>query len=339
MTRHERVADNLNQALHELFDADDRVWLLGEDVLDPYGGAFKITKGLSSRHPDRILATPLSEGAIVGAACGLALAGDRAIVEIMFGDFVALAFDQILNFASKSVSMYGSRVPMHLLVRCPSGGRRGYGPTHSQNLQKHFLGIPGLSVYEVSPFRDNRAVLAETLSLGEPCILFEDKVLYTQRMYRHGRVCDLLDFDYVDAAASIARVYIDRPGRSDCVLIVPGGLTDRTLAATRRLLIEHEIVCQVLVPSRLYPLDIEALLPSLRHAGQVCVVEDGSAGGTWGADVANAIHTRLWNQLRGPVRLVHACDSVIPTAEHLEREVLVADSTIQRAVTEALSGV
>jgi pyruvate/2-oxoglutarate/acetoin dehydrogenase E1 component len=339
MTRHERVADNLNRALHDLFEADESTWLLGEDVLDPYGGAFKITRGLSSRYPDRVLATPLSEGAVVGVAAGLALAGDKVVVEIMFGDFVALAFDQILNFASKSVSMYGTRIPVHLLVRCPSGGRRGYGPTHSQSLQKHFIGIPGLSVYEVSPFRDNRAVLAETLSLGEPCVLFEDKVLYTQRMYRDGRVCDLLDFDHVDEAGSIARVYVERPDRSDCVLVVPGGLVDRALAAARSLLVENEVVCQVLVPSRLYPLDAEPLLRALAHTRQVCVVEDSSAGGTWGAEVAHTVHTGLWDRLRGPVRLVHAQDSVIPTAAHLEREVLVADSTIHRAVMEALSGV
>ena len=107
-----RVSQNLNQALHDVLAEIPDLYLLGEDIADPYGGAFKVTKGLSTRFPDRVLTTPLSEGGLVGVAAGLALAGQRAIAEIMFGDFVSLAFDQIVNFASKSVSMYGRRVPM-----------------------------------------------------------------------------------------------------------------------------------------------------------------------------------------------------------------------------------
>ncbi|NJN37352.1 MAG: alpha-ketoacid dehydrogenase subunit beta, partial [Nitrospiraceae bacterium] len=112
---------------------------------------------------------------IVGIAGGLALQGDKPIAELMFGDFIALAFDQILNFASKSVTMYGQTVPLHLLVRCPVGGRRGYGPTHSQCVQKHFLGIPNLELYESSPLHDHVPLLPRLLALGRPAILFEDK--------------------------------------------------------------------------------------------------------------------------------------------------------------------
>ncbi|MFC6903137.1 hypothetical protein ACFQGX_49085 [Nonomuraea dietziae] len=146
-----RVAEQLNLALHELLKSDPSVHLLGEDLSDPYGGAFKITKGLSTAFGDRVRSTPLSESAIVGVGAGLALAGDKAIVEIMFADFVTLAFDQLVNFAAKSTTMYGRRVPMPLVVRCPSGGGRGYGPTHSQSPQKHLIGVPGLGVHELSP--------------------------------------------------------------------------------------------------------------------------------------------------------------------------------------------
>ncbi|MFC7644147.1 hypothetical protein ACFQX6_28000 [Streptosporangium lutulentum] len=146
-----RVAENLNAALHGLLDDDPTAYLLGEDILDPYGGAFKVTKGLSTRFPGRVIGTPISEGALTGVAAYLALTGNTAVAEIMFGDFVALAFDQLCNFASKSVSMYGRRLPLRMVVRCPTGGGRGYGPTHSQSLQKHFVGMPGLSLYEMSP--------------------------------------------------------------------------------------------------------------------------------------------------------------------------------------------
>jgi pyruvate dehydrogenase E1 component beta subunit len=324
-----RVAEHLNEALHALLDADPAVHVLGEDIVDPYGGAFKITKGLSTKYGSRVISTPLSEGGIVGVGAGLALAGDRAIVEIMFGDFAALAFDQLLNFASKSTTMYGRRVPIPLIVRCPTGGRRGYGPTHSQSLQKHFIGIPGLDLYELSPFHDAHALLTTMFARQNPCVLFEDKVLYTRRICRGGVVDDLFRFELI---GGWARVYADGDVPPDCVIIAPGGLTDRALEAMRDLLIEDEITCVLLVPERLYPLDPAPVMPVLRGAGTVVVAEDGSAGGTWGAEVSRLLHPELWASLSGPIRLVSAADSIIPTAAHLEREVLVQADTIRRAV-------
>ncbi|WP_327692525.1 MULTISPECIES: alpha-ketoacid dehydrogenase subunit beta [unclassified Streptomyces] len=334
----ERVVENLNRALHGLFERDESVYLLGEDIVDPYGGAFKVTRGLSERYGDRVLATPLSEGGIVGVAAGLSLAGNTAIVEIMFGDFIALAFDQILNFASKSVSMYGRRIPLKLVVRCPTGGSRGYGPTHSQSPQKHFVGIPGLNLYELSPFHESGVVLERMFRGAEPCVLFEDKVLYTRRMRRDGVVDDIFNFDFADPAQEFARVYAGRPDDADVVLIAPGGLVDRTLTAMRGLLLDHEITCQLVVPSRLYPLDLDPLLPMLAAAGRVCVVEESTAGGTWGAEIAQAVHSRLWGKLAAPVRLVHSAASIIPTATHLERGVLVQSETIHHAVREMFVG-
>jgi len=331
-----RVAENLNLALHELFAADPELMLLGEDVGDPYGGAFKVTKGLSTRWPDRVLSTPLSEGGIVGVGAGLALTGTPAIVEIMFGDFVALAFDQIANFASKSVSMYGHERPMPLTVRCPTGGGRGYGPTHSQSLQKHFIGLPGLALYETTPLHDNRDLLARVVGAGEPAVLFEDKVLYTQRVLTDGVVDDLFSYDLL--TPDVARVFVDDPETYDCVVITTGGVAHRALAAARSLLLEEEITCLVLVPAKLHPFDVGPLLPALRGAKTVVVAEESTAGGTWGAEVAHRLHRSLWTTLRGPVALAHSADSVIPTAPHLEAEVLVGASRIHRAVVEAVRG-
>jgi pyruvate/2-oxoglutarate/acetoin dehydrogenase E1 component len=336
MTGAERVAENLNRALHAALDRDDRLFVLGEDLLDPYGGAFKVTRGLSTRHPDRVLTTPISEGAIVGVANGLALRGDKAVVEIMFSDFVTLAFDQIVNFAAKSVSMYGRFVPMHLVVRCPTGGGRGYGPTHSQSLQKHFIGVPGLSVHEVSAFHDNEALLARLLSDGRPALLFEDKVLYGQPMYRDGKVDDLFAYDLIDPEAGTARVRLrDDPASCDCVIIAPGGVAGRALAAARSLLIEEEIACQVVVPTQLYPFRAHALQPLLEKARVVCVAEDSSAGGTWGTEVAARLYGQFWGLLDGPVELVSAAAANVPSALHLEREILPQAADIRDAIVKA----
>jgi pyruvate dehydrogenase E1 component beta subunit len=334
-----RVVENLNEALHEHMRADPRLYVLGEDVADPYGGAFKVTRGLSQTHPGRVLTTPISENGIVGVGAGLALAGDAAIVEIMFGDFAGLAFDQLLNFASKSVSMYGRPLPVRLVVRCPSGGNRGYGPTHSQTLLKHFIGIPGLSLFELSPFHDNRAVLARMLELGEPCVFIEDKVLYTRRTVGDGPVDDLFDHGFLgEPDIAPAHVYVDAEDEVDCLLVAPGGMAERAVAAMRDLLLRHEITCRLVVPSRLYPVETEALLDAARGAAHIVVVEESTAGGTWGAEVAHVLHDRLWGRLRRPVRLVHSADSVIPTAVHLEREVLVQADTIREVVLADLRG-
>lgn len=331
----ERVSDNLNRALHAILEKDTRVCLLGEDLLDPYGGAFKISRGLSSRHPDSVLTTPISEGAVVGVAAGLALCGDRPIVEIMFGDFLTLGFDQLVNFATKSVAMYGRRLPMHMVIRCPVGGNRGYGPTHSQSPHKHLLGVPHLGLFELSPFHDNVALLERLVSRGEPCVLFENKTLYGGVMYAGGVVDELFRYDFLDGDAGCARVFIEDPDNVDVAVIAPGGMVARALAAALELFLEYELTCQIIVPSRLYPFDLGPLLPTLSRARRICVVDEGTAGGTWAGEVARCIYDRLWGVLRSPVVLVTSAGSVIPSAPHLEARVLVQADTIQRALREA----
>lgn len=327
-----RVAENLNAALHAALESNQDLHLLGEDVADPYGGAFKITKGLSDRFPDRILTTPLSEGALVGVAAGMAIAGTPAIAEIMFSDFAALAFDQLVNFASKSVTMYGRHLALPLLVRCPTGAGRGYGPTHSQSLQKHFIGAPGLSLYEISPCHDNGELISGILSRAAPAMLFEDKILYTQQMFADGRADELFSYDFPFPGTDIARVFFDDPDTANCVIIAPGGMVYRALKAMRDLLLEHEISCTLLVPARLYPFNAEPLLPALRRTAAIFVAEESTAGGTWGSEIAQQVHSRIWRELKQPVTLIHSADSIIPTAAHLERRVIVGDSTIRQAV-------
>ncbi|MFQ5616792.1 MAG: alpha-ketoacid dehydrogenase subunit beta, partial [Anaerolineales bacterium] len=140
------VLQSLNAALHHAFAADERVHLIGEDVLDPYGGAFKVTRGLSTAYPARVHASPISEAGAAGVATGMALRGLLPVVEIMFGDFTTLIADQIINHLAKFRYMYNEQVRVPIVIRTPMGGRRGYGATHSQTLEKMFLGLPGLRV-------------------------------------------------------------------------------------------------------------------------------------------------------------------------------------------------
>ena len=152
--------ESLRRSLHEILEQDPAAVVLGEDILDPYGGAFKVTQGLSTRFPDRVFTTPICEASIVGMSVGLALRGLHPIVEIMFGDFVALAADQLVNHAAKYPAMYNGQVAVPLVVRTPMGGGRGYGPTHSQSLERLFFGIPHLKLIAASHAHDAGRVAA-----------------------------------------------------------------------------------------------------------------------------------------------------------------------------------
>ena len=189
----ERCVTALNTALTEAFETRDDVYLLGEDVLDPYGGAFKVTQGLSSRWPKRVITTPVSEGAIFGIAAGMALRGWRPVLEIMFGDFIALGFDQTVNGISKFRAMFDDQVRVPLVVRTPMGGRRGYGPTHSQTLEKLLLGVPGITVVAPSECHDIGALLLAAIDDDDPIFFIENKLMYGRpnRRPANGRLGDL----------------------------------------------------------------------------------------------------------------------------------------------------
>nr|WP_277351476.1 transketolase C-terminal domain-containing protein [Microbispora sp. CL1-1] len=145
------------------------------------------------------------------------------------------------------------------------------------------------------------------------------------------QVDDLFTVELVD---DVARVRVDGAGRPDCTLVTHGGLVHRTLDAMRALLLEDDLVCELLVPAQLYPVP---RLPGLEDAPHVCVVDDGTEGGSWASEVATALYPRLWGRLGGPITLVNSADGVIPAAPHLEREVLVQSDSIRAAVREALS--
>lgn len=332
MSQPSHVGQLLREALNSLLGCRARLLMLGEDIADPYGGAFGISRGLSTTFPDRVISTPISEAAITGMAGGLALMGDEVIVEVMFGDFVTLAFDPIVNFISKSVTMYGRPLRMPVIIRCPSGGNRGYGPTHSQNLHKHFIGVPNLSVHELSPMHPVLPVLARILDQGLPAVFFEDKVLYTQRPCGQHEDDEIFEFSQLGGSSGWARARL-ADERPDWVLIAPGGMVRRALAAMRRAILEHEVVSSLLTPSQLFPLDFGPVLPSLSAASRILVLDDGPAGGGWPVLAADSIHRLLWNDLDCPVDVLAPGCLVVPAARHLERRVLVQEAQIYEAIT------
>jgi len=324
------VLDRLNFALHHAMETDERVTILGEDILDPYGGAFKVTRGLSTKFPMRVLTTPISEAAIVGVANGMALRGLRPVVEIMFGDFITLIADQLVNHASKFRWMYNDQVRVPVVVRAPMGGRRGYGPTHSQSLEKMFLGVPGLKVVAPNSLGDPAELLAAAIADDDPVLFVEHKLLYTRPLLEPGKG-DLIEFQ-VEKTGDAYPAFMLRPADSARLTIACYGYNfEYARAAALDLLMEHEIFVEIVLFSQLSPFDLEPVFSSLARTRKLLTVEEGTLSLGWGAEVAARAVERM-DGLR--IRRVAALDLPVANAKSLEDAIL---PSVQDIINAALS--
>jgi 2-oxoisovalerate dehydrogenase E1 component len=329
-----RCVQELNGGLHELFEERADVRLLGEDILDPYGGAFKVTAGLSDRWPDRVLTTPISEASLFGVAAGLALRGERPILEIMFGDFVALGFDQIVNGIGKFAEMFDGQVTVPLVVRTPMGGRRGYGPTHSQSLEKLLAAVPGITVVAASECHDLRALLRAAVEDDRPVFLIENKLMYGRPNRRpvDGHVDELACAE--SGGRYPALTFSGNGfGAGHATIVTYGGMLPIVLDAVTELIVEQELFCEVVALSALSPLDLEPMLASVRRTGKLVTAEEGGLTSGIGAEIAARVQEQAWDDLRGPVRRVAADDGIVPASPRLEDEALPGVRDVIAAVT------
>lgn len=326
----------LRRGLFESFESDTRVILLGEDVLDPYGGAFKVSQGLSTRFPDRVIGTPISEAGFTGVAAGMAIRGLRPIVEIMFGDFLTLSTDQIVNHITKFATMYpGVQVP--IVIRTPMGGGRGYGATHSQSLEKMFLGVPGLKVVAPSLAHNPGDLLKHaTLMDVHPVLFIENKQLYAQGL------CDeqdsILRRRLIEDGTGypVAVVQNIEPSPPDVTVLSYGG-TSRAILFLMRKLIEEEICVKAILPASLKPVPIATISHEIDWNSPILIVEEGTSGFNWGSELAALLHERKPPTFTRQIRRLAAADTLIPCAEHLEKKVLVGEEKIEAAIMELIS--
>jgi pyruvate/2-oxoglutarate/acetoin dehydrogenase E1 component len=325
----------LRGSLHALVEEDPAVVVLGEDLLDPYGGAFKVTQGLSTRFPGRVLTTPICEATMVGLGVGAALGGLRPIVEIMFGDFLTLACDQIVNHAVKYQDMYGCPVEVPLVIRTPMGGGRGYGPTHSQSLEKLFLGVPGLGVVSPSLFHHPGMMLRQAVRGRRVVLFIEHKLLYPQCLIREST--EALGCETVPEVSgfptAVVRNY--REATPDVTLITYGGIS-RLLPGLLAEMAREEIRVEACLPGSLQPLPVSTLVSCVRRSRRAVVVEEGTAGYDWGAEVSAQLHAHLWGVLERPVVRVSSLPAVIPAARQAEKQTLVSPERISAAIMEVL---
>ncbi len=317
----------LNAGLRHLLDSADDTLLLGEDLHDPYGGAFKVTAGLSTDFPGRVLSTPISEAGIAGVGIGLALAGLRPVVEVMFADFLTLCLDQLYNHAVKFPGVFPDlRVP--LVVRAPSGGRRGYGPTHSQSPENLFTAVPGLTVVFGSHRHDNgRLLVNASQGWPYPVLFFEHKLLYSETQaagdYR------LLAAVATDAAAELFPTLVRGGGQPDVTVLTYGGMLPVVEEAVRRLEEREELAVEVVVPALLAPFPRTTLVGHLRDRPRVVVVEEAHHQFGYGAEVlANLLEAGF----RGRALRVGTPPVPLASARSLEKQLIPDAEAVARAV-------
>lgn len=332
-----RVNELIYEALKTQFEQDNRTVLIGEDIQyvtkftpEPYGGAFKVTKDLSERFP-HVHNTPISEAAIVGIGNGLAIGGQRAIVEVMFGDFLTLAFDQLLNHASKFRTMFAGKVNVPLLVRTPMGGRRGYGPTHSQSIEKFFLGIPDLCVLALNHRVDPRKVYASAFQENGPVLMIENKVLYTQMLDTDAPA----GFELALTNEAYPVVKMSPIGRSpEVTILCYGGMLSEVEKAAQTAFVEEEILCEIICPTQINPAGRKVVAESVRSTGRLVVVEEGSSVAAFGSEVVSSL---LEDGV--PIRAVKRLgnNEIIPSSFEGELECLPSVQSIFKSIVEISS--
>lgn len=327
-TRPERMTRALNSGLHTVMAEQLDTLLLGEDLLDPYGGAFKVSQGLSSAYPGRVISTPISEAGIVAWSIGAALAGLRPIAEIMFGDFTVLAADQLINHAPKYGWVSGGEAAVPMVVRTPMGGRRGYGPTHSQSVEKHFLGVDGLRVIAANLLLEPEELIKRAVMDGGPVLLVENKVMYTQPLVpmSGGRV-GMFWASATESRYPTLRLWL-ADGPADAVVLAYGGMVSDAMLCAEQLMMDEEVSVHVVVATQLSPLPLADLLRMLPPARALLVVEEAAADFGWGAEVLAMLSEEAPRRYERVARL-GAASGQVPAARTLENQTLPSAASIK----------
>lgn len=301
--------------------ADPRVFVFGEDVGGQYGNAFLLLRPLLKDHGDRILNSPLAEGAVLGTCVGAALAGLRPIGEMQFNDFVATGFNQLVNNAAKIRYRWGGDVPM--VVRMPWGGLRHAGPYHSQNTEPWFYRVPGLKIVAPSTPHDARALMAAAVADSDPVLFYEHIGLY-----RDPRIKQTLDAA-APAPLPIGKAALRREG-TDLAMMSYGAYVHVAMRVAERLHASR-IEAAVLDLRTIAPIDREAVLDLARATGKVLIIHEDSRTGGIGESLAACIQEEAFEWLDAPVRILGALDTPVPYSPPLEDAFLPGEADVERA--------
>ena len=314
-------AEAIRAALREEMIRDERVFLFGEDI-GRYGGAFGVTFGLLDEFGEqRVRETPISEAAIIGAATGAALVGMRPVAEMMFMDFILLGMEQLVNQAAKVRFMFGGKATVPLVIRMPGGSGTGAAAQHSQSLESLLIHIPGIKVVNPSTPYDAKGLLLSAIRDPNPVCFVEHKLLYKTK----GEVPD------GEYSIPLGLADVKRQGR-DITVVASNIMVLRTLAVAEKLAKEG-IEVEVIDPRTLRPLDVDAIVNSVRKTGRLLVVHEACQTGGWAGEViASIASSRAFDYLDAPMRRLTGKDVPIPYNRNLERAAVPQEEDIEREI-------
>ncbi|MGQ9568147.1 MAG: alpha-ketoacid dehydrogenase subunit beta [Anaerolineae bacterium] len=319
--------DALREALREEMRRDETVFLMGEDIADPFGSAYKVTLGLSPEFGlERVRQTPISELGFVGAGVGAALTGLRPVVELMYIDFSTLAMDQIVNQAAKIRYMSGGQAKVPLVIRTQGGMGRSSAAHHAQSLEAWFVHVPGLLVAMPSTPYDAKGLLKTAIRLDDPVIFIEHKLLYNTE----GPVPEeeyTIPFGVAD---------VKREG-TDCTVVATSRTVLMALKAAE-ILEEEGISVEVVDPRTLFPLDTETIIRSVQKTSRLVVAHEAPERCGFGAEVVAQIAEKAFDYLDAPIQRVCGPSVPAPFARHLENSIIVDEQKIADRVRRLVRG-
>lgn len=325
MMREITFGQALREALREEMLRDERVFLMGEDI-GVFGGAFKVTQGLLDEFgEERVRDTPISEAAIAGIGVGAAMSGMHPVIEIMFGDFMTIAMDQIVNHAAKMHYMTGGKAKVPLTIRTTMGAGRSSAATHSQSLHAWFCHIPGLKVVIPSTPYDAKGLLKTAIRDENPVVIFEDKMMYNLK----GPVPEeeyLIPFGEAD---------IKREGK-DVTMVATSSMIHVAMKAAEELS-KQGVEVEVIDPRTLVPLDADVLCDSAAKTGHVVIVDEGHRQYGVTAELASVIAEGAFDYLDAPIKRLGAMDVPIPFTPALEFPTIPDEEVVMNAVLETLA--
>jgi 2-oxoisovalerate dehydrogenase E1 component len=312
-----RQVELLNDFFKKIIENDQKTIFIGEDILSPYGGAFKVAKGLSDIAPARTLSTPICEAAISGISNGLALAGYKPYAEIMFGDFITLALDQIINHASKFFHMYNGKINCPVVFRTPMGGKRGYGPTHSQTLDKFLCGIDNIKTVALNIFINPAEVYESIHKESHPVIVIENKTDYGKKI----GMIKPINYKVLKNDETYPVIKISPINSTPTLTIVTYGTNADWISENlENIFVETDKLAEVIVLTKINPIDYSVIIESVKHTHYLLVVEEGSKQFGIGAEIVAGVMEKVNFPI--VIKRVGAIPVPIPSVKSLENIVL-----------------
>jgi pyruvate/2-oxoglutarate/acetoin dehydrogenase E1 component len=317
----------LQEALREEMHRDERVFLMGEDIADPFGGSYKVTLGFSTEFgTERVIQTPISELGFFGAAVGAAITGLRPVVELLYIDFSTMAMDQIANQAAKIRYMSGGQAKVPAVFRTQGGPGRSSAAQHAQSLEAWFHHLPGLLVAMPSTPYDAKGLLKTAIRLDDPVMFIEQKLLYNTK----GPVPDeeyTIPFGVAD---------VKREG-SDCTVVATSMAIVKALKAAE-ILEQEGISVEVVDPRTLFPLDIDTIVASVAKTSRLVVAHEASERGGFAAEVVAQVADKAFGYIDAPIQRVCAPSVPVPFARNLEDYTMVDEVKIADRVRKLVHG-